>query len=293
MLTIQRTGRNKQIAGRKHDGEVELVHNLLCARKHVIDKKEWSSIRSVKNFFAFVSSPQIYNQSKMRSLCKAWCHPFRKPNKRLPSKTPRLLLPESNFMDPMFVVSDPEHRLKYDYFYFTVNALPGLENKGLETFFRILPILAKRKLKGHVIVYYPNAPMVKHFVVPLSREAKNNLRDYKRTIKFHWGLLNPEQINKVMKSCRFGLFPNTVDNSPRLISESLIRDVPILMNESIHGGWHYVNDNTGALFNVDNIDEKLEFMMTNNFDSRSWFMANHGFRRSSAKLATFLSEVFD
>jgi hypothetical protein len=42
--------------------------------------------------------------------------------------------------------------------------------------------------------------------------------------------------------------PGISDASPRVITESLIKDVPVLINKDIFGGWKYINNNTGAFF---------------------------------------------
>jgi len=291
MLEIQGTGRSKSIAFRKCNGEViRKVPGLIAARKHIIDKNGWKKLKNTPNVFCFVSSPKIYNQEKIRNISKGWCHALQN-KKLLPIDVPKMLLPESDFLDDSMVYYK-ENKIKYDYFYFTINAKPGIQNKGLYQFLDILPALSKFGLKGKVIVYFPNSGRVRRFVVNLKSKHKENLKKYSKYLSFHWGLMNQRQMNDIMTSCRFGLFPNTVDNSPRIISESLIRNTPILVNENIHGGWHYVNKNTGILFNKENINKCIEFMMSNKFHSKEYYDANYGFKKSSKKLALFLSQIF-
>ncbi len=293
MLVIQGTGRNKRILGVTHTGQIQEIKDLLCARKHVINKKGWQRTKEAKDLFAFVSSPQIYTQEKLCKLVKGWCHGFKKPDRYLPKDTPRILLPESDFMDPDFVFcKDIDQKPKYDYFYFTLNAKPGVIHKGLHVFFESLPILAKHKLRGLVIVYYPNAGYPKKWQVKMPDKYRQYLSSFGKLLKIHWGLLDSKKMNSYMRSCRFGFFPNVVDNSPRIISESLIRDVPILVNENIHGGWHYVSEHTGELFKLKNLSEKLDTMMTKKFNPRDYFMKHHGFEKSSKKLSEFVSGIF-
>lgn len=292
MINIQRADRNMRIAALTYSGQVTTVPGLLAARKHVIEKRGWSEIKKYPDFFAFVSSPKIYKQDQMRKLAKGWCHPLRKPHKKLPTHVPCIMMPESDFMDPMFIPHKAKNEHKYDYFYFTVNAPPGIENKGLCTFIDMLPVLCSKKLRGYIVVYYPNMPRHKSFTVGLDSRRMRTLKKFSSFLTYHWGLLKPEGVDRVMSMCRFGLFPNTVDNSPRLISESLIRDTPVLMNNKIHGGWHYVNKQTGSLFDSANISEKVDLMMESSFHPRSSFLSNFGFRNSSARLAGFLSDLF-
>ncbi len=293
MLLLQGTGRTKELAGiNKHTNRVEKIEDLLCARKHVISKKGWKTVSNASRLFSFISSPTIYKQPELVSLVKGWCHGFRKPDKRLPRKSPKIMMPESDFMDPMFVKCDNSGvSKKYDYFYFTINAQPGIDHKGLTVFIESLPVLDKCGLRGLVIVYYPNSGMTKRFAVRLSRTHTKMLSKFDKLVTYKWGLLNGDQINRAMQSCRFGFFPNTVDNSPRLISECLIRDIPILVNKKIHGGWHYATDDTGTLFGS-SMESAIDFMMTHKFCARDYFTANYGFERSSKRLSLFLNKIF-
>ena len=102
-------------------------------------------------------------------------------------------------------------------------------------------------------------------------------------------------MNTMMTSCRFGLFPNVVDNSPRIISESLIRNVPVMINNDIHGGWHYVNKDTGVLFKKDNksnTEEAIDTLMSSDFSPREYYREHYGFEKSSRRLASFINRLF-
>lgn len=294
MLTLQGTGRYKRIVGRKYSGEVETIRGLVCQRKHVINSEGWAVVSQARRLFAFVSSPKIYKQTRLINLVKGWCHGFRKPKKYIPGKSPKILLPESDFMDPMFVpCKDRGIKKEYDYFYFTINASPGLDNKGLKIFIESLPELCRQKLRGLIIVYFPNSGHPKRWVVRLSDMHQKILEKHKSFLTYKWGLQSGSRINKTMQSCRFGFFPNTVDNSPRLISECLIRNTPILINKDIHGGWHYVSKETGSTFDLDTLRESIDKVMTGDFHPREYYMSRYGFETSSKKLAGFLREVFN
>lgn len=293
MLSIQGTGRSKRISGRFSNGKVEKSSKIICARKHVINDKGWRQLEKSSNVFAFVSSPKIYKQSRLSNLVKGWCHAFRKPDRYIKSSVPKILLPESDFMDPMFVpCKNIDVQKEYDFFYFTINAKPGIENKGLNVFIDSLPFFYAQKLKGLVVVYYPNSGHPKRFSVSLTRPQKEILRKYSKYLTFKWGLQSGSRMNKIMKSCRFGFFPNTVDNSPRLISECLIRNVPILVNKHIHGGWHYVSQDTGLEFDKESLGKSVEKVLNGKFNPNEYFMRHHGFVNSSQKLGSFLNQIF-
>ena len=294
MLAIQGTGRIKKIAARKRDGTVVAkINGMHCPRKHMINDGGWDKIRQAKYLFAFVSSPEIYKQEELRERVKGWCHALR-DDSRLPEGVPNILLPESDFLDHRMVQFDP-HKVIYDYFYFTINGKAGLRHKGLSVFLDMLPTLGKYKLRGLIIVYFPNTPTHKKFTVNLSEKHRHYLQRYQDFLTFHWGILKGDGMNRVMTNCRFGLFPNTEDNSPRLISEALIRNVPILVNNDIHGGWHYVNEHTGKLFKSGSnksVSKSIAFMLSKQFYAREYYHEHYGFDRSSRKLAKFVNELF-
>ena len=290
MLRIQGTGRSKLMAGRKRDGNIEQVPDVIFARKHLINDKGWRTIKKYKHLFCFVSSPKIYTQDKLRNRSKGWCHALR--DKRWLPDAPEMLLPESDFLDADMVFYR-KNTIEYDYFYFTLNSGAGIEHKGLHIFLDVLPILCERGLRGKVVVYYPNSGNIKKLMIKMSATQRKNLRKYSSYLDFHWGLLSDKQINDVMTSCRFGFFPNVVDNSPRMLSECLIRNVPAVVNKNIHGGWHYINNKTGILFSPKTLDKSIEYVMNSSFRPRDYFMEHYGFKRSSSKLASFVNGIIE
>jgi len=95
-----------------------------------------------------------------------------------------------------------------------------------------------------------------------------------------------------MANCRFGFFPNKLDCSPLLLAEALVRKCPALVNADILGGWKYINNETGALFNVDNIGEKIDFMFKTNFQPLKFYMSQYGYKKTAIRLAKFGARHF-
>lgn len=98
-----------------------------------------------------------------------------------------------------------------------------------------------------------------------------------------------------IRASRFLFVPNIYDASPRVISESLIKGLPVLMNREILCGSKYVNTETGELFSDENdfrtaVNRLLqrEKMM----DTRKWWMANYGNARCGKKLRDFLVHCY-
>jgi hypothetical protein len=74
--------------------------------------------------------------------------------------------------------------------------------------------------------------------------------------------------------------PNISDASPRVITESLIKGVPVLVNRKIFGGWKYVCGQTGKFFDnenniVDKIIKIIKKVDEGKYNTREWFLKNY------------------
>lgn len=299
MFHIQSTNRIHGICGMDRDGKVRKVENLWCVRKHMCPSHlEWKTLKQTKtdNIFAFVSSPKMHKQQMtILANIKAWCHPFRDVHQYLTDKKCKYaMLPESDFLDADFVQMGTNNP-KYDFFYLTLNAKSGISYKGLDNFISLLPCLCgKIKLRGIVLVYFPARGSSKHFSV-LTKNQRNLIDKYSSQLDFMWGWKKQSEMESIMSSARFGIFPNEVDCSPRVIPESLLRNRPVLVNKDIWGGWHYVQDETGSFFDPNDENTVLaavDNLLLQKFSTRDYFMEHYGFSKSTKKLADFLSGVY-
>jgi hypothetical protein len=101
---------------------------------------------------------------------------------------------------------------------------------------------------------------------------------------------------KEMKKCKFLFVPNISDASPRVITEAICHNIPVLVNYNIVGGWHNVISGiTGEFFTDENdIVDGLD-KITKNYDSyqaRKWYQSNRGSKISGKILAEFLKENY-
>ena len=99
-----------------------------------------------------------------------------------------------------------------------------------------------------------------------------------------------------MKKCKFLFVPNISDASPRVITEAICYNMPVLVNYNIVGGWHNVISGvTGEFFtNETDIIPQLTKITTNynSYQPRSWFQANRGAKISGKILADFLKQNY-
>ncbi|KKN24735.1 hypothetical protein LCGC14_0891820 [marine sediment metagenome] len=256
---------------------------LLCVRKNCI-RKQLSKTREYKlvvkkktELLGMVSHPSLY-KSKTAPYIDVWCHPYREPDDYLTQK-PRLLLSESDFVDPQYIhVYKKTDR--YDYFYFTMGGRKAKRRKGYGVFMKMLPYLCKKKLRG-LVINYTRKPL------DLDRKEKRIWRYSQEFVKYRMKKYTPSKVAKIMASCKFGIFPNLSDCSPLLVTESLVRSTPVLVNNDILGGWKYVNENTGVLFTQNNISESIDKILSGTFSPREDFLSKYGFYSSAKKLADF------
>ena len=71
------------------------------------------------------------------------------------------------------------------------------------------------------------------------------------------------------------------------------KNVPLLMNYHIVGGWKYVNDKTGVFFHDENdIESAIRKLTSPEFQAglspRQWFLENYGTFISALRLQAFL-----
>merc|ERR1711920_904225 len=85
-----------------------------------------------------------------------------------------------------------------------------------------------------------------------------------------------------IQKSRFVLLPQIHDASPRVSTQALALDVPILMNYYIMGGWKYVTEKTGEFFHDmsdfrQSLDKILKGADTPGYyEPRKWVLSNYG-----------------
>ena len=275
------------LVGKKiNSNSISIVPNILVIRKGV-DKKHLRSYcnkynfnYSKCNFIAFVSSPYMFTNSFVRDKVELWLHPFKKPLDYLPCDKPMYFISESDFVDPLNYRQIPKKRIKWDFCYFLVGGDDGINHKGYNDFKTIIKSFSH--LRGIIVVYG------KANKFPQSEKKLLTKYGFKILTK----ALDTDRMQKIYSSVNFGLFPNIIDCSPRIISECLIHDTPILVNKKILGGWKYVNANTGMFFDLEISKEDIDAFINKKYKPRHEFMKNFGFLNSSTRLAKILSEHY-
>jgi len=139
-----------------------------------------------------------------------------------------------------------------------------------------------------VLVATKDKQGVKRCAIPESCEGKLLQTTY----------LGQDEFFSYVRQSRFLFLPQVHDASPRVASQALALDVPLLMNKNIIGGWKYVNEKTGEFFNdLSDIRDSIRRLQKNIasggvYEPRKWVSANYGDNIAGAKFFKWIDEDF-
>lgn len=238
------------------------------------------------------------------------CHPFKDNVLGIfPSNIHKSLLSESDFCDkysiPSSIDTDSynfESYYKnlpfYDFVYFTINGDQGINCKGSYIIDILNESSRKSNIIGLVVDYGPKKKINDNF---LFRKFSN--------LNVVHECMNQNKINYVMNKAKFVFFPNILDASPRMITESLVRNKPIVVNKNILGGWKYVNKENGVFFEslsysdylngayekdfyIENICNAFKHVLNYRYTNiLKNYYSEYGFLNSSKKLADIINSI--
>lgn len=244
-------------------------------------------------FPAIVSNPHdvlhdptldAWSKYNYYELTEGWCHCFREPEQFVTDPLiKKALISESDFAPFDRHKPDPSVTKEYDFIYICLKDNDKCEegwqsyNRNWETAQKCLDIMCKKyKLKGLLIGRI-------NCKVPDTCHQMMELTDFLEYSKFI----------KMYNKSKFIFVPNKSDASPRVLTEAMCFDLPILVNYNIVGGWKYVDEMSGATFKDENdIDKVLEKFLkkveNKEYQSRKHFVDNYGYLNSGKKLLDFV-----
>ena len=97
---------------------------------------------------------------------------------------------------------------------------------------------------------------------------------------------------------RFMMVPQIYDASPRVVSQALALNVPILMNRNIVGGWKYLNNKTGEGFHdISDFKEQLGKMVKrsrhgNYYQPQDFLTSNYGTEHAGKRFRDWVEANF-
>lgn len=208
----------------------------------------------------------------------AWLHCFRTPSAQI-RRVPHLLMTEADLKHPEHFAVHPIPK-EYDYVYVCLADKHGENgwqayNRNWFLAKRCFTIFARRGLRGLII----------------GRDGQYEGRE----MNDHVPQLPFVECAACICSCRWLFAPNVCDASPRILTEAMCYDMPVLVNRHIVGGWHNVNDLTGEFFTDENdVNDALDRLLAklSTYRPRQWFSQHRG-QHSGRVLAQFLRRHFN
>eukprot|EP00933_Yihiella_yeosuensis_P017545 TRINITY_DN14623_c1_g2_i1.p1 TRINITY_DN14623_c1_g2~~TRINITY_DN14623_c1_g2_i1.p1 ORF type:complete len:238 (+),score=32.83 TRINITY_DN14623_c1_g2_i1:1-714(+) len=218
------------------------------------------------------------------------------PEEAFPDNIPRILMSQSDFSLPEYPERDYSIPRKYDF------TLSGSDQdvyqdcvgwssyaKNWSFVKEALEVMCGEfKLKG-VLVATKSKDASRACTIPKSCKGLMKQTTY---------LERQSDFFDYLKQSRFSFLPQVHDASPRVSTQALALDVPVLMNKNIKGGWKYVNEKTGEFFNdMSDFRDSLRKILKNadvykHYEPRKWVHDNYGNKNSGKRLLEFVQKNF-
>lgn len=258
-------------------------------------KKAGKTFIGVSSYLSFpnkITNPfedRFHEQQKHNypDMCKAWLHCFRNPTDTEKFKhLPHMLITEADLID-LGPTPEPVQK-EYDFMYVCLKdndkCVPGWQsfNRNWELAKVCLEIMcAKYKLRG----------------IMVGRTGCDYSEKCNGIVKVH-DFLPYHEFQAEMKKSRFLFVPNVTDASPRVITEAMKYNIPVLCNYNIIGGWHnIVSMVTGEFFWDPTsfalmLPKFLQRLDAGVYHPRQWLEQHRGKKNSGKQLCEFLRKCF-
>ena len=224
-----------------------------------------------------------YNNKYIEDYVDGWCHCFKHPEKYIKNNLPLALISQSDFTNYESIV--PKDLIKkYDFI-----AIQPKDNNdcidGWKSYYKnwklckkIIPVLIDDLHLTGIIIGRKGC------------EKDINIKNKDNLILTN--NVNHDTLKTYINESKFTLLPNLEEASPRVLTESLCLNVPVLVYENILGGWKYVNDQTGEFFNENNLIEKVKLILNKKYQPREYFVNNYGIVKSGYRLKDFIKSIY-
>jgi hypothetical protein len=221
------------------------------------------------------------------SMVTSWIHCFRDPGYKLQySGLPLLLMAEADLKNVDHYPLDTTIEKEYDFMYVCLDDNEKCE-PGWNWYIRSWD-LAKKCLEVMCSKYHLRGIIVGR----TNCEFTDKCTGIVKTVPF----LPFHEFQTEMQKCRMLFAPNVSDASPRVITEAMLRNLTVLVNRNIVGGWNNVVPGvTGEFFTSEfDIDKALDKLLapTASYTPREWYINHRGLLNSGKELADFLKEVY-
>jgi hypothetical protein len=222
---------------------------------------------------ALAASPRAGWDRQEVKACEAWAHCFRDPDSYLPKGPPRMLVSGSDF-----VSERAAWRAAYG---------EGRPPKRWDLVYSCLPTWLNELQKNWdlaraCVLRLADAGLRIALVGRAGTSGLPGHRNIECLPQLKWAAFV-----RVTASARVAFIPNLLDASPRVITEALAVDVPVLVNRRILGGWKYVTPETGRFFDDEgDVVEAFFGLRDAEVFPRDWLVMNgYGQQAAARRLA--------
>jgi hypothetical protein len=215
---------------------------------------------------------------------KNWIYCFSDyTNYGLTNKHNLINMSESDFYD---IEDETNVEKKYDFIYVCIDdddktcPLDGWNavNRNFKTALECFPIMVNEFKLKILIIGRVNCGLEKY----------NGMIETVKFLPYH-------EFQQKLRQSRFLFVPNIFDASPRVVSEAIIKDIPVLMNTNIVCGSKYINYETGELFtNEHDIRLALRKLLDkkDKISPKKWWKKNYGRKKSAIILRNYLYKIY-
>ena len=214
--------------------------------------------------------------NKYGHLVVAWFHCFRDPeNYDIPPHIPIIFSSESDFTSSSYILKyykpDKKH---YD---FICSILLGDWNKFIRRY--------------DYAVKWLNY-MATHMKLKILVIGSQFQRDFVSQITVKPKMRQPHFFQYMNMSKHLIVFSEQ-DASPRIITEALWLDIPVLVNKNILGGWRYINQETGGFLDpVQEIEPQIKTFMEKPYQPQKWVQEHLNHDQLSDSICQQLNPIF-
>jgi len=221
------------------------------------------------------------------SMVTSWIYCFRDPGYKLQySGLPLLLLTEADLKNADDYQPNPSIQKKYDFIYVCLDDNDqcsegwNWHNRNFDLAKKCFVVMCGKYNLTGLIIGRTNCEL------PDACTGKITVKPF---LPFH-------EFQEAIQQSRFLFAPNISDASPRVITEAMLYDIPVLVNHNILGGWHNVISGvTGETFTSEyDVGEALDKMVGHydEYNPRQWYVDHRGVHNSGKKLADFLKQNY-
>lgn len=236
-----------------------------------------------------------YPPDEYVGLFPGFLHMMREPEKYFPSNVRLILMSQSDFNIPDVPPKDYSVKRPYDFAYSGSDQDVRNDCVGWSSFAKnwsfvkeALEVMCGEFEMTGVLVATKDKKGVKACTIPKSCEGKIVQTTF----------LDQNGFFGYLRQSKFLFLPQIHDASPRVATQAMGHDLPLLMNSYISGGWKYLNEKTGEFFHdMSDFRQQLRKILDNSvkpgyYEPRQYIRSVAGNVHSGKRLLRYIEDNF-